>query len=554
MQLPLQFTPKLFSIFKEGYSKQTFVADLLAGIVVAIVALPLAIAFAIASGVKPEQGLYTAIIPAFFIAILGGSRAQISGPTGAFIVVILSIVQQFGYSGLATATFIAGFLLVIAGVSGMGVMLKFIPYPVIVGFTSGISVIILTSQIKDLLGLHIVSLPGEFIEKWQTYFVNINTINIYSLIIGGITISILIISPKMSSRIPGSLVAVLVATLLTYILNLPIETIGSKYGEVPNSLPLPQLPDLSLKLIREVFPSAITIALLGGIESLLSAVVADGMMGTRHRSNIELIAQGVGNIVSPLFSGIPATGAIARTATNIKNGGKTPISAVIHCITLLLIMLFLGSWAAFIPLAVLAGILIFVAYNMGEWHTFYRIFSNPRSDILILITTFLLTVLIDLTVAIEVGVILSAFSFLKRMESTFGINSLSNIDEEINDGEKGGSTYNYNVPPDVELFEVCGPLFYAAVDRFNRAIERLERPPKALILRLKHVPFIDGSGINAIESLEKKLSKKGTKLLLAGLQQQPRDALSKAGILDVLTEQRIFKNTKEALDSKYVIS
>jgi len=404
----VKYTPKLITVFKEGYSFKTFTKDLSAGVIVGIVALPLSIAFAIASGVKPEQGLYTAIVAGIVISILSGSRVQIGGPTGAFIVMLYGIVQKYGYDGLAVAGIMAGILLVIMGIAGLGSVIKFIPYPVTVGFTTGIALIIFTTQIKDFLGLQIDKVPAEFINKIIAYSQNILTVNPYALLIGGVSIVIMILWKKVSLKIPGSLIAIIVSTLIVLIFKLPVDTIGSKFGSVPNMLPLPKFPHIDFKVLPELFQPALSIALLAGIESLLSAVVADGMTGGKHRSNMELIAQGAGNIVSPLFCGIPATGAIARTATNIKNGGTTPIAGIIHCVTLLLIMLFFGKLAALIPMPALSAILIMVAYNMSEIHIFVKIFKSTKSDVIVLLVTFLLTVILDLTVAIQVGVVLAS--------------------------------------------------------------------------------------------------------------------------------------------------
>src|SRR5262245_1811167 len=407
--------PKLVTVLREGYSWRLFLSDLGAGVTVGVVALPLAIAFAIASGVKPEQGLYTAIVAGFVIAALGGSRAQISGPTGAFIVIIYSIVQQFGYDGLAVATLIAGAMLIAMGFARMGALLKFIPYPVTVGFTSGIAVIIFSSQVRDFLGLRMDTVPSGFVEKWTAFAHSAGTIDLRAVAIGTAALLLSVGLPRYTRRIPGPLIAIVAVTVVAKLADLPVETIGSRFGAVPANLPFPRLPQVTWELVRQMFPSAVTIALLAALESLLAAVVADGMMGTRHRSNMELIAQGSGNIASVLFGGIPATGAIARTATNIKSGAKTPVSGMVHSATLALILLFFGRWAAYIPMAALAATLLVVAYNMSEWRAFVKLFRSPKSDVAVLLTTFLLTVLIDLTVAIQVGVVLAAFLFLRRM-------------------------------------------------------------------------------------------------------------------------------------------
>lgn len=540
-------SPKLLTVFNEGYSLHQFARDLSAGLVVGIVALPLAIAFAIASGVKPEQGLYTAIIAGFVVALLGGSRAQVSGPTGAFIVVIAGVVQQYGYEGLAVATLLAGIILVCMGFMGLGMLLKFVPYPLTVGFTSGIAVIILTSQIKDFLGLQVDILPTGFLPKWQVLLSHLDSINYYAFGIAVIALVLIIYLPRVNSKVPGSLVAMLLCTIAVHALNLPVETIGSRFGEVPNNLPQPGIPQIDWENLHLMFKPAFTIALLGGIESLLSAVVADGMLGTRHRSNTELIAQGVGNIISPFFQGIPATGAIARTATNIKNGGRTPVAAMFHALVLVVIMYFFAEYAALIPMAVLAAILINVAYNMSEWHAFLRILRYPKSDVAVLLVTFLLTVLIDLTVAIEVGVVLAAFLFIKRMEETAGVNAISDmLKSNALIADDSRDFHRASVPEGVEVFEVFGPMFFSAVDRFSNSLSRFEKMPQALILYMPRVNSIDGSAIRAIQAIADRLNRSNCRFLIAGAQGQTLKA-----ILDSATipSDRIFANLQSALDS-----
>ncbi|MFN3660434.1 MAG: SulP family inorganic anion transporter, partial [Brevinematales bacterium] len=485
-----KLTPKIFTVLKEGYTLKMFWQDLSAGVLVGIVALPLAIAFAIASGVKPEQGLYTAIVAGFLISFLGGSRVQIGGPTGAFVIIVAGIMQQYGYDGLAVATFIAGFLLILMGLLRLGSVIRFIPHPVTVGFTAGIAVIIFTSQIKDFFGLAIPNLPAEFVSKIESYIHHIETINPWAVLIGGISFLIILLWPKVFRKIPGSLVAILVSTALVQIFNLPVETIGQRYGSVPNMLPTPRIPHISWEIIQKMFSPAVTIALLAGIESLLSAVVADGMLGTRHRSNMELIAQGIANIASPIFGGIPATGAIARTATNIKNGGRTPVAGMIHAITLLLILLFFGKWAELIPLASLAAVLMKVAINMSEYHVFAAIFKTTKSDIAVLLTTFLLTVFIDLTVAIEVGIVLASLLFMYRMSN---VTQVSHLTEEMEEEETSDpkSISTRNIPKDIEVFEIQGSLFFGAAETFKSRIRTIQKPPKVLILRMRHVYALD---------------------------------------------------------------
>jgi SulP family sulfate permease len=521
--IPQRFQPKLLTILREGCSWKQVYEDVIAGFVVGTVALPLAVAFAIASGVHPEQGLYTAIVAGFLIAALGGSRAQVSGPTGAFIVVVYKIVEQHGYEGLATATLMAGILMVLMGISGMGVLLRYVPYPLTVGFTSGIALIIFSSQIADLLGLPIAKLPASFVDKWEVIFSHLGEAHLPSLLLGLFALALLVVWQKVTSKVPGPFATLLIGTLVSLLLPFEIATIGSRFGAVPSSLPSPHLPDLSLRSIQDLFQPALTIALLGAIESLLSAVVADGMLGTRHRSDMELVAQGLGNIASPLFQGIPATGAIARTATNIKCGGRTPVSAMVHSLTLLLIMLFFGSYAELIPIPVLAAILVYVAYNMSEWRVFIRILRYPRSDVAVLLVTFFLTVIIDLTVAIGAGVVLSAFLFVRKMESVTRVDSF--------DEERRALLLLGEIPPGVQLFELFGPLFFSAIERFKTAIRRLEPSPRVLIFDLRHVPVIDGTGIEAIEGVWKETRKRHGLVLLVGLQESPMRAVLRAGVI-----------------------
>lgn len=546
--MPTRLQPKLITVLREGYTKKQFTSDLIAGVIVGIVALPLAIAFAIASGVKPEQGLYTAVIAGFVIGALGGTRAQISGPTGAFIVIIYGIVQQYGYDGLAVATILAGFILVAMGLLRMGAFLKFIPYPVTVGFTTGIALIIFSGQIRDFFGLRMESVPADFVEKWQAYFHSAATVNWQALAVGAASLAIVFLWPRITPKVPGSLVAIVVITAAVHLLSLNVETIGSRFGSVPNTLPAPHFPHLTWGLITKMFSPAITIALLAAIESLLAAVVADGMMGTRHRSNMELIAQGIGNIVSPIFQGIPATGAIARTATNIKSGGRTPVAAIIHALTLLLIMVFFGRWAALIPMPTLAAILIFVSYNMSEYHAFLKLLKSPKSDVAVLVVTFLLTVLIDLTVAIQVGVVLAAFLFLQRMSEIAQVSSLTgNISEEEEDPNNPRAISKRVVPPGVEVFEVYGSLFFGAIERFKDAMRRVEKKPKVLIIRMRMVPAIDATGLQVLEDVLERTRREGGTLMLTGVAAQPMEAMERSGFLKSLGREFIFESIDDAL-------
>lgn len=548
-KLPADLTPKLITILKEGYSKQTFISDLISGILIGIIALPLAIAFGIASGVKPEQGIFSAIIAGIVVSLFSGSRVQVSGPTGAFIVIIYGIVQQYGYDGLAIATILAGIFLVILGLFRFGILLRFIPYSLTIGFTSGIAIIIISSQVNDFLGLNIQSVPADFIDKWAAFIENLGSFNFYTLIIGITSLIIIFGWQKFNLKISGSLIALILATLVVQVFQLPVDTIGLKFGQVPNSLPSPSFPNLSWAVITKMFSPAFTIAILAAIESLLSASVADGMTGTRHRSNMELVAQGVGNIVSPIFFGIPVTGAIARTAANIKNGGKTPIASVIHSIVLVIIILFFGSYAEMIPIAALSAILIYTAYKMGEWHSFIKTFKAPLSDRLILINTFLLTVFIDLTIAIEVGLVLAALSFIKKMSDVTEARLLTESIRAAEEGNESVQISNKEIPKGVEIFEVYGTLFFGAIDQFRETIRQLEKAPKVIILQTQHLLVIDGSGLKALEDLFNQLQKEKTILLVSGLHKQPMFELIRSGLFDKIKEENFFGNLDEALQA-----
>lgn len=547
--------PKLLTILRGGYSRKQFFADVNAGVIVGIIALPLAIAFAIASGVKPEQGLYTAIIAGALIAALGGSRVQIGGPTGAFIVIVYGIVQQYGYDGLVVVTIIAGVLLILMGLFRMGAFLKFIPYPVTVGFTSGIALIIFSAEMGDLFGLRVANLPADTFSKWEVYAGHLGDIQLESAGIAALSLLVIIFWKKISYRIPGPLVAILVSTALVQFLHLNVETIGSRFGSVPTHLPMPVVPHVTWSLVIHVFSPAVTVALLAAIESLLSATVADGMIGSRHRSNMELIALGVANIVTPLFGGIPATGAIARTATNIKNGGRTPVAGIVHAVTLLLIMLFFGQWAALIPMPTLAAILVIVAYNMSEWRTFAKMLRGLKMDIAVLLSTFFLTVAIDLTVAIEVGVVLSAFLFLKRMmdvsQSQLITAELRDTDDDPDD--KVRAEGKYSIPDGVEIFEIHGALFFAAVDQFKNNIASVEKAPKVLVLQMHEVFAIDTTGMHALEELFEHTELTGTTLILDGIHAQPLNALLRTGILDRVGMDNVCGNLDESLARARVI-
>jgi SulP family sulfate permease len=530
------YVPKLVTTLRH-YSREQFIRDLTAGVIVGVVAIPLSIAFAIASGVTPDRGLYTAIVAGFLISVLGGSRVQIGGPTGAFVVIVYGIVQRYGVGGLTAATLMAGVILLGFGAARLGSAIRFIPHPLITGFTAGIAVIIASGEIKDALGLRMGAVPADFVDRFQVYGQHIDTLKGTALAVCVLSIAIIALWPRISRRIPGSLVALVVTTLGAHFLHLDVETIGSRFGTLAAALPHPAFPHLSFADVTRLVRPAFTIALLGSIESLLSAVVSDGMIGGRHRSNMELIAQGVANIASPLFGGIPATGAIARTATNIKNGGRTPIAGITHAITVLLITLFFGRWAALIPMATLAGILLVVAYQMSEWRVFRAELTSRRSDVIVLLATFGLTVLVDLTVAIEVGMVLAAFLFMRRMAS---ITKISGVTEAINDEEEGSDDIRVVAAPrGVEVYEINGPFFFGAAETFKDTLARIAGKPKVLILRMRHVPVIDATGLHALTDVVHRSRRDGTLVLLAEVQPQPLEALRRSVLLDEIGEEHI---------------
>lgn len=526
------FRPKLFSILKKGLTREQISSDVLSGIVVGIVALPLAIAFAVASGVSPDKGLITAVIAGFIISVLGGSRVQIGGPTGAFIVIVYAIIEQYGIDGLIISTIMAGIIMVIFGVLQLGSLLKFIPQPLVVGFTSGIALVIFSTQIKDALGLNIDKVPSGFIGKWTMYIENITTINPVATFLSIATIIIVIYSRKITRRIPGSFIAIVLITAITHIFNLEVSTIETFFGEIPSNFNF-TIPSFVLSDLTNYIAPALTIALLGSIESLLSAVVSDGMISGNHRSNTELIAQGIANIVTPLFGGIPATGAIARTATNVKNGGRTPISGIVHAVTLLLIMLFFGKWAKLIPMSCLAGVLIVVAYNMSEWRTFRSILKNSWFDILVLLSTFFLTVLVDLTVAIEVGVVLSAVLFMKRMSDVGQRKIGAEIDSDLIDDYS-------NISPKISIYEISGPLFFASAKQYAEIIKSTGIKSEILIIRMRHVPFVDTTGLQNLKSSIMALKESKVEVYLSGVNAEVKTDLDKAGITKLIGNDNIF--------------
>lgn len=535
--------PKLFSVMKT-YSKEQFGKDLIAGIIVAIIALPLSIALALASGVTPERGLYTAIIAGFVISLLGGSRVQISGPTAAFATIVAGIVARNGMEGLAIATIMAGILLIIMGLLKFGRLLRFIPYTITTGFTFGIAVTILIGQFKDFFGVTFDTKPVETLEKLKVFIENIDTINYQALVIGGLSLAVLIIWPKINRKIPGSLIAVIVAAAVVKIFKTDVNTIGNLY-EISSKLPVPQIPHISLHSIRSLIPDAITIAILAGIESLLSCVVADGMIGSRHRSNMELIAQGTGNILSSIFGGIPATGAIARTAANVKNGGRTPISGMVHAVTLLLILVVLMPYASMIPMPTIAAILFMVAYNMSEWREFVTLIkTSPKSDIAVLVSTFLLTVVFDLVIAIEVGIVMAAVLFVKRMADVADVQSWKYLEDEEDIDDSGNLRYK-KVPKNTIVYEINGPMFFGAADKFLNI--SLNSHVKVVVLRMRGVPAMD---VNALHSLKKVLyicKKRHITVLLSHVQEQPRRVMQKAGVDKLIGDENFCENIDEAL-------
>lgn len=532
------FKPKFFSLFKEKYSRQQFSKDVFAGIIVGIVALPLAVAFAVASGVSPEKGIITAIIAGFIISFLGGSRVQIGGPTGAFIVIVYGIVAQYGVGGLLISTILAGIMLVAFGILRLGSLLKYIPHPLIVGFTSGIALIIFSTQIKDALGLGIENMPADFIGKWDAYFLNFTSFNYWAIAITVFTILISLSFKRITNKIPGSFVAIILMTFVVYYFKLPVDTIETLFGDIKGSFSI-DIPAINWSSISYYFAPALTIALLGAIESLLSAVVADGMIGSNHRSNTELIAQGIANIITPIFGGIPATGAIARTATNIKNGGRTPIAGMVHAITLLLILLFLGRFAKLIPMSCLAGILMIVAYNMSEWRSFIAILRGSAFDIIILLTTFALTVLVDLTVAIQIGIVLSAILFMKRMADN-GQAILKENENEIVEN------YGY-LPKEIEIYEISGPFFFGAAKHYGEVLKGNASTTKVLIIRMRHVPFIDATGTHNFKEAIKVLKSKNKKIILSGVRPEVLSVLEKSRISFLIGKANIFDNFDSAL-------
>ena len=545
------FKPKMISAIK-NYNRQTFMADLMAGIIVGIVALPLAIAFGIASGVSPEKGIITAIVAGLAISLLGGSKVQIGGPTGAFIVIVAGIINQYGIQGLTVATLMAGVFLIGFGLLRLGTIIKYIPYPIIVGFTSGIAVTIFTTQVKDLLGMQMTDVPSDFIEKWIAYFQHLGSIDLWSAIVGIASVVIIAVTPKLSRRVPGSLIAIVVMTVVALLLKqyagvTSIETIGDRFS-IQSQLPGAVVPELSWDTIKGLVAPAMTIAILGAIESLLSATVADGVIGDHHNSNTELIGQGVANILSPLFGGIPATGAIARTMTNINNGGRTPVAGIIHAVVLLLIFLLLMPLAQYIPMACLAGVLVVVSYGMSGWRSFKALMRNPKSDVTVLVVTFLLTIIFDLTVAIEVGIICACLLFMKRMSETTDVQVIyDEIDLNEDADMQAGNLDHLTIPKGVEVYEINGPYFFGAGNRFEDIMGRYGQRPKVRIIRMRKVPFIDSTGLHNLENLCLMSQKEGITIVLSGVVPKVEAVLKRNGFNELLGEENICNHIDLAL-------
>lgn len=545
------FKPVLFQDLR-NYNKEKFTADIMAGIIVGIVALPLAIAFGIASGVTPEKGIITAIVAGFAISLFGGSKVQIGGPTGAFIVIIYGIIQEYGLEGLAIATIMAGAFLVLLGVFRLGTIIRFIPYPIVVGFTSGIALTIFTTQIKDLLGLQMDEVPADFISKWVAYVKNIDTTDLWTATVGIVSIIIIALTPKVSKKVPGSLVAIVVMTLLCLLLEsqfgISVDTIGDRF-KISSELPAAEMPAMNWEAVKGLVQPAITIAVLGAIESLLSATVADGVTGQRHNSNQELIGQGIANILTPMFGGIPATGAIARTMTNINNGGKTPISGIIHAAVLLLIFLFLMPYAQYIPMSCLAGVLVIVSYNMSGWRTLREMANNPKSDVVVLWLTFALTVVFDLTIAIEVGIILACFMFMKRMTETTHVSVLTDeIEANAESDFEVHNEENLVIPEGVEVYEIDGPFFFGIANKFDDVMAAMSDKPKVRIIRMRRIPFIDSTGIHNLHNLISMSHKEDIKIILSGVNDDVRKMLERNGFNELVGKRFICPNINVALE------
>jgi SulP family sulfate permease len=546
----LSFRPKLFDTLK-GYSREAFTADLIAGVTVGIVALPLAMAFAIASGCKPEAGIFTAVVAGFLISALGGTKVSIGGPTGAFIVILAGIGVKYGPENLAICTIMAGALLFVMGAVKLGTMIKFIPYPVTMGFTSGIAVLIFSTQIKDFFGLQVTRVPSEFLEKMWVLIRDLGSTQWPTLAVSVASLAIILFWPKwLQRRVPGSIVALVLGTVAVALFSLPVETIGSRFGGIPQGLPVPHLPVLAWGNLQSLLQPALTIALLAAIESLLCAVVADGMVDDRHDSNQELMAQGIANIVSPLFGGIAATGAIARTATNVKSGARSPVAGIVHAGTLLAILLVAAPLAKFIPLATLSAVLVNVALHMGEWHNFARLPKWPASDAAVFLSAFILTVVVDLTVAVEIGLVLAAVLFIKRVSETTQITS---VDETTETEGSQHSLVGREIPEGVMVYRIFGAFFFGAVDKLESVLKREKREPAVLILRMRKIVAMDATGLNALEDLYERLHRKGKHLILSGPHTQPLFLMEKAGFLDRIGRDNVCPHIEAALARSHVI-
>lgn len=556
MKISLEYKPVLWTTIK-SYTKERFIKDLMAGLIVGIVALPLAIAFGIASGVSPEKGLITAIIGGFIVSFLGGSTVQIGGPTGAFIVVVYGIIQNYGTEGLAVATLMAGVFLLLMGLFKLGSVIRFIPYPIVVGFTSGIAVTIFSTQIKDLFGMQIEKVPADFISKWGVYFEHLNTVSVWSLVVGLLSIVIIVFSTRITKKIPGSLIAIILMTVVVYVFrkvtgDTSIETIGDRFT-LSASLPQPEKIAINMSTINQLFSSAFTIAVLGAIESLLSATVADGVTGKRHNSNTELIAQGVANLVVPIFGGVPVTGAIARTMTNINNGGRTPVAGIIHAFVLLLILLFLGPLTKHIPMACLAGVLIIVAYNMSEWRTFLSLLKNPKSDVAVLLTTFLLTVFFDLTIAIELGLLLAMFLFMRRVIETTHVSVCTDAVDLSHESDVHIKEEVLVIPRGIEVYEIDGPFFFGVANKFDECMKQMGDKPKVRILRMRKVPFMDSTGLHNLESFFRLSKKEGIRIVLSGVNAKVHSVLDKSGMADKIGQENICSHIDQAMKRANVL-
>lgn len=539
--------PMLFSTLK-GYDKSMFFKDLIAGIIVAIIALPLSIALAIASGVSPEKGIHTAIIAGFMISFLGGSRVQIGGPTAAFVVIVVGIIADFGVDGLILATIMAGIILVVLGLCNVGSLIKFIPSTITVGFTAGIAVTLFVQQLKDFMGLSIDSVPSEFFERIACYIENIGTLNPYALLVGVIALIIMIVLPRINEKIPASLAAIIVTTLMVKLFNLDVATIGSVYGELSAAFPAPKLPNVSLSMIRSLISPAFTIAILAAIESLLSCVVSDGMIGSRHRSNTELVAQGVGNIFSGLFGGIPATGAIARTAANVKNGGRTPVAGMVHAIVLALIMVLLMPYASLIPMTTLSSVLIIVAYNMSGWREFISMRKSPKSDYAVLLITFVLTVCFDLVVAIEVGMIAAALLFMSRMADTADVRKWTDYEESFDEANDPDSINLIKIPESTVVYEITGPMFFGASDKLMAILSDSKKNHKVMILRMRGVPALDATASKTLSDIFNQCRQNGITLVISHINEQPLSVLKKQGLYDEIGKENFAANIHDAIE------